>query len=66
MFQTIDIEEIYRLVSKNLNFMAYGSVLNRSTIDFREIFDRFSIDFGWSPGGVSGLLVGVGGYLVDI
>ena len=27
--QTIDIEKIYRLVSKILNFMAYGSVLDR-------------------------------------
>ena len=35
MFQTIDIEEIYRLVSKILNFMAYGSVLSRFSIDAR-------------------------------
>ena len=40
MCQTIDIEEIYRLVSKNLNFMAYGSVLNR----FCAFFDRLSMD----------------------
>ena len=38
--QTIDLEEIYRLVSKNLNFPPCGSVLVR----FRQMFDRCSID----------------------
>ena len=41
--KTIDIEEIYRFISKILNFMPSGSVLNRFCV-FRSIFDRFSID----------------------
>ena len=42
-----------------------GWMINRCSTDFRQIFDRCSIDFGWFPVGVSGLLVGVGRYLVD-
>ena len=34
--KTIDLDEIYRLVSKNLDFMAYGSVLSRFSV-----FNRF-------------------------
>ena len=30
--QTVDLEEIYRLVSKILNFMACGSVLGRFSV----------------------------------
>ena len=30
--QTIDLEEVYRLVSKILNFMACGSVLGRFSV----------------------------------
>ena len=32
--QTIDLEEIYRLVSKILNFMACGSVLSRFCVSY--------------------------------
>ena len=41
VLQTIELEKIYRFVSKKLNFMAYGSVLSRfcvlytCSIDFR-------------------------------
>ena len=34
-------DEIYRLLSKILHLTSYGS----KSIDFRQIFDRFSIDF---------------------
>ncbi len=33
--QTVDLEDIYRLVSKILAFMACGSVLNRFWTEFR-------------------------------
>ena len=49
--RTIDLDEIYRLVSKIFNFMPYGSVLSRFcvlyrfSIDFRYMLDGFQIDF---------------------
>ena len=37
--QTIDIEEIYRSVSKILHFMACGSVLGRFSVLGRDILE---------------------------
>ena len=38
--QKIELEKIYRFVSKIIDFMAYGSVMSRFCV-----LDRFSIDF---------------------
>ena len=46
--QTIDLEEIYRLVSKILNFMACGSVLGRFSVSYKNFVGSASKIYGKS------------------